>query len=350
MSNLWLSNATHRVFGWKELLEEWNSTKQLPVQAKRVYDNLKAAIEPNGTHDPSLTQFLTYLNYEQEGIAWFLYECISTRWMYDTIPLNYIRNLVDEIEDLDAHFPVFPGSPYTQTIRQFVEANLYQDELDQVQMLPPLVSQHYEAPNTQSYEAPNAPSYETTNAQSYETPTRPVRAEYSYAQRAPFAPLRRTPPVSQTRVPRVRRSVPQAPEAPQVPQASRTLSQQFEELSAPKDLKQAMQVRFIRSKKGSNDDIVNIIQNSADSYNIIYQDKQASVKTKTLAVPRAAVMSFLSMTLRMLTVDEEPFESIQFTLPSLPTILVSPKNLSSQTRDLIYDSVEATMNFWPVYA
>jgi len=346
MSNLWLSNATHRVFGWKELLEEWNSTKQLPVQAKRVYDNLKAAIEPNGTHDPSLTQFLTYLNYEQEGIAWFLYECISTRWMYDTIPLNYIRNLVDEIEDLDAHFPVFPGSPYTQTIRQFVEANLYQDELDQVQMLPPLVSQEYEC-------------CDTTNSQSYETPTRPSRAEFSYAQRAPFAPLRRTAPVSQTRVPRVQRSVPLASEVPvapevplaqrSVPQVTRTLSQQFEELSVPKELKQAMQVRFLRSKKGSDDDVVSITQNSADSYNIIYQDKHASVKTKTLAVPRAAVMNFLSMTLRMLTVDEEPFVSVQFTLPSMPTILVSPKNLSSQTRDLIYDSVEATMNFWPTY-
>jgi hypothetical protein len=52
----------------------------------------------------------------------------------------------------------------------------------------------------------------------------------------------------------------------------------------------------------------------------------------------------------MLTVDEEPFESVQFTLPSMPTIMVSPENLTSQTRDLIYDSVEATMAYWPVRA
>jgi hypothetical protein len=66
-------------------------------------------------------------------------------------------------------------------------------------------------------------------------------------------------------------------------------------------------------------------------------------------VNRAAVINFLSLTLRLITVDEQPFESVQFTLPSMPAILVSPHNLSSQTRDLIYDSVEATMDFWPVY-
>ena len=135
MSNLWLSNATHRVFGWKELLEEWNQTFQLPAQAKRVQDNLQSATNPNGTHNPPLSQFLTYLNYEQEGIAWFLYECVSIRWMYNEIPLNYIRGLVDEIENLDANFPLFPGSPHNQTIREFVNANLNADELDQVQML-----------------------------------------------------------------------------------------------------------------------------------------------------------------------------------------------------------------------
>ena len=324
-SNLWLSNATHRVFGWNELLEEWNTNLQLPAQVKRVQENLQAATDPNGTHNPRLTQFLTYLNYEQDGIAWFLYECISIRWMYGVVPLNYIRSLVDEIEDLDAQFPVFPGSPYGQTIREFVNANLNADELEEVQMLPQLVPQY--------------------DSDSYRTPTRPARADYSYAQRAPFAPLRST---------RVQLTVPQAQSSvPQVPRVSRTLSEQFAELYAAKPRKQDIQVRFIRSmnsKNGSDDDVVSIAQVSEDSYNIRYNDKEASLKSKTLAVPRAAVISFLSMTLRMLSVDEEPFETIQFTLPSMPTILVSPENLTSQTRDLIYDSVEATMNYWPVCA
>lgn len=247
------------------------------------------------------------------------------------MPLNYIRSLVDEIEDLDARFPVFPGSPYGQTIREFVNANLNADELEEVQMLPQLVPQY--------------------DSDSYRTPTRPTRAHYSYAQNTPSAAVRRT---------RVQLTVPQTQQAQQaqqtqssVPRVSRTLSEQFAELYAAKPRKQAIQVRFIRSmnsKNGSDDDIVSITQVSEDSYNINYNDKEANLKTKTHSVPRAGVISFLSMTLRMLSVDEEPFETIQFTLPSMPTILISPENLTSQTRDLIYDSVEATMNYWPVCA
>ena len=306
-------NNSHRVFGWKDLLEEWNTTLQIPPQVRKVEESLHAATNPNSTNITRLSKFLTYMNYEQEAIAWFLYECISVRWVHGSVSVNYIRSLVDEIENLDGYFPRFPGSPQGQTIREFVEANLTADELYQVQMMPPLV------PND-----------------NFVTPNRPVRSDYSYAQR----PLQRS--VSQAQA-----------YSPEVPRVRRTLSQQFEELSAPKPRKQAIQVRFIRSmnsKNGSDDDVLSITQVSNDSYNINYNDKEAKLKSKTVAVPRAAVISFLSMTLRMLSVDEEPFETIQFTLPCMPTILVSPENLTSQTRDLIYDSIEATMNYWPVCA
>lgn len=328
-SNLWLSNSTHRVFGWKQLLADWDTSFQVPVQVKRVQDNLSAATDPDHEHDPHLSQFMTYLNYEQEGIAWFLYECISIRWMFSSVRSSvrndFIRSLVDEIEELDGYFPRFPGSPRLQTIREFVQENLSADELAYVEMMPPLIAEDQ-----------------------YQTPARSARADYSYAQRAPFPPLRRTSRISEAQVPTRPQAQPQAEW--NVPQVRCNLSQQFETLAARKDKKLSIEVRFIRSKENSDDDVVSITQVSADSYNIIYRDKQADVKSKTLAVPRAAVMNFLSMTLRMLTVDEEPFASVQFTLPSMPTILVSPKNLTSQTRDLIYDSVEATMDYWPTRA
>jgi hypothetical protein len=52
--------------------------------------------------------------------------------------------------------------------------------------------------------------------------------------------------------------------------------------------------------------------------------------------------------LRMLTIDEKPFEYLQVSLPSMPTILLKPQNLTSQARDLIYDSMEMTMDDWPI--
>jgi hypothetical protein len=330
-SNLWLSNATHRVFGWKEILEEWDQTLNIPTEVKRVKDNLCAATDPDDEYNPRLSQFLTYLNYEQEGIVWFLYACITMRWMYGDVRLDYIRSLVDEIEDLDANFPIFHAFPQGMTIRQFVDANLSGDELNEVQMMPPLVAV--------------SPEYETPRR-----PTRSARADYSYAQqpirRSQFRPIS---PLTQP-VPEVHRKT--------LSSITATLSQRFEALEraaleekesrdAAQKLKLAVQIHFIRNKDESNDDIIKITQNSSDSYNIVYLDKDASVKSKTLDVPRDAVINLLSMTLRLLTIDEEPFQSVQITIPSMPTIILSPKNITSQTRDLIYESVEATMNYWP---
>ena len=339
-SNLWLSNATHRVFGWKEILEEWDQTLNIPTEVKRVKDNLCAATDPDDEYSPRLSQFLTYLNYEQEGIAWFLYACISIRWMYGDVRTDYIRSLVDEIEDLDAYFPNFPAFPQGMTIRQFVEANLSGNELEEVQMMPPLVAV--------------SPTYETPTR-----PTRNARADYSYAQRSPFRPLARSP-LTQP-VPEVRRKT--------LSSVTATLSQRFEALEqaaleekeereakakakakAKQVLQSAVQIHLIRNKDESKDDIIKITQNSSDSYNIVYLDQDANVKSKTLNVPRDAVINSLSMTLRLLTIDEEPFQSVQFTIPAMPTIIVTPSNLTSQTRDLIYDSVEATMNYWPACA
>jgi hypothetical protein len=321
-SNLWLSNSTHRVFGWNDILQRWTVSYDLPLEVKRVCDNLTAAMDPDGTHNPSVSQFLAYLNYEQEGIAWFLFECITMRWMYSSVRLDYVRSLVDEIENLDAPFPRFPGSPTGLTIREFVEQNLNPSELAAVEMMPPLVQEW-------SYQTP---------ARVAGSPLRSARAAYSYAQRAPAAPRRA--PVAPAA----------AADAYPSPRVSRTLSQQFESLQTPKEKKLPIQIRCLRTavNKG-NDDVINITKKSDDSYSITYFDQEALVKSKTQNVDRAGVVNFLSMTLRLLTVDEEPFHSVQFTLPSMPTIMVSPENLSSQTRDLIYDSVEATMNNWPAY-
>lgn len=324
-SNLWTSNSTHRVFGWNDILEEWNETLETPNQITVAFDNLKAASDQEGFHEPPLSQFLGYLNYEQAGIMWLLYECITIRWMFGSIRVDYIRSLIEEIEDLDAYFPAFPGSPQTQTIREFVENNLDSDELDGVEMLPPLVA----------FAPAPAP-----------TPVRSARADYSYAQKAPF--IRRASssfsPVSPPQLQRTSRFTTTEP--------TRSLSAQFDALKNEVKVvvKPIIQFRFFRSDDKKTDDYVNITQKSVDSYNITYVDQDSNLKTRTMDVDRAGVINFMSLTLRLLTIDEEPFISLQVTLPSLPTILLTPRNLTSQTRELIYDSLDMTMDNWPTSA
>lgn len=315
-SNLWSSNSTHRVFGWRNILSEWKDGFNMPHSVKVVTQNLQAASDPHGSHSPTLAQFLTYMNYEPDAIAWFLYECIAVRWMHGHVRVDYIRSLVDEIESLDTYFPSFPGSPYSQTIRQFIEESLTQDELAAIEMMPPLVQ---------------------TNSYSYQTTPQPSQRQ------TVVPPLRRTSSLTATS---------DTGFAP-VPTVRRTLSERFADVSDKEvEYKQNIEFRFIRKMKvegnTNTDDILTVRRVGDNLYTLLYNDKQASIKTKKVNLTSEDVIEFLSLTLRLVSIDELPFHSVQITLPSLPAIIVSPENLISQTRDLIYDSVQATMNNWPI--
>ena len=310
---LWRSSNSHRVYGWLQILNEWNATLEQSPYVETVVENIRAATNQAGDHSPRLSQFLTYVNYEQEAVKWLLYEFIAIRWMWGSIRLDYVRGVLDEIDSLDSYFPAFPGSP-SCTIRQFVQSNLDEEELEYVQMMPALV--------------PMTPARSTTFV-------------------AP-PPLRRQ---SSTRA-----ATDNSPIYP-------TLSERFASASAaPAQQTQAKRVppimiRVIRSLEANDrDDVIKITpkkgtdENGEKLFTITYNDQDSSFSTKVKKMDEAAVLQYLSNFLRLLTVDEEPFESVQFTFPTLPTVLVTPKNLTSQTRDLVYDTVETMVANWPVWA
>jgi hypothetical protein len=308
---LWRTNSSHRVYGWLEILNEWNATLEQAPYVETVVENIRAATNQAGDHSPRLSQFLTYVNYEQEAVKWLLYEFIAIRWMWGSIRLDYVRGILDEIDSLDSYFPAFPGSP-SCTIRQFVQSNLDEEELEYVQMMPALV--------------PMSPLRSTTYA-------------------AP-PPLRRQ---SSTRA-----ATDNSPIYP-------TLSERFAaaSASAPVQAKRVppIMIRVIRSLEANDrDDVIKITPKKATDENgdklftITYNDQDSSFSTKVKKMDEGAVLQYLSNFLRLLTIDEEPFESVQFTFPTLPTVLVTPKNLTSQTRELVYDTVETMVANWPVWA
>lgn len=302
---LWRSNSSHRVYGWNDILNEWNATLNQAPYVETVVENIRAATNQAGDHSPRLSQFLTYVNYEQEAVKWLLYEFIAIRWMWGSIRLDYVRGVLDEIDSLDSYFPSFPGSP-TCTVRQFVVSNLDEEELEYVQMLPALV---------------------------------------------PMTPVRSTPPPLR-RQSRTRAAADNSPIYP-------TLSERFSAAQTQIQAKRSppIMIRVIRSLEAkSKDDVIKITPNKAIDENgeklftITYNDQDSSVNTKMKKMDEAAVLQYLSNFLRLLTVDEEPFESVQFTFPTLPTVLVTPKNLTSQTRELVYETVETMVANWPVWA
>jgi hypothetical protein len=302
MSLLWSRLSTTRIFDWSSILTEWNNSFTMPVYVEIVMANLKEASNPGSSYDPTIEQFLRYFNHEQSAIAWFLFENVTHRWMWSTPRLDYVRELVDHVENLDGYFPDFPGSPgRSQTIRQWLTANLDDDELEYVEMMPALVNQ----PQAQSYAQP-----QTGSNWVYETPTRPTR------------------PAS-TNAPGRRSSLPE---------------------NTPRYA--TIQFRLLREEnnKGDTDDVININKVAGDLYDVVYNDQNGSVKMKTQGLTQGQVQTFLSNTFRLLTVDNQPFHNVQVILPGLPSIMVAPEDLDSQTRDLIYDSVEMTMENWPILA
>jgi len=288
----WNPNAPQqtRIFNWSSILYEWSQSLVPTPYIETVQKNLQAATEYPYSYSFPLTHFLSYLNDEQEGIAWLIYEICSTRWMYGRIRSDYLRGLVLLVDDLDEGFPAFVGSPRNSTtIREFLEAQLSSEELDIVNIMPRLVA----------------------------IPPSIQRERFEARQRH-----RASASVAAT---------------------TATLAQAQAQAVLP------ITLRFMRPGLDSkHDDIVNIYRMCDDTFKITFRDGDGKHKSRARRLTRTEVMEYLSNTLRLVAIDEEPFANMQILTPNMPTVVISPKNITSQTRDLIYDTVQTTMNNWPV--
>ena len=272
MPSLWNQNSQlRRVFGWTDILASWDDSLTMPPYVETVIDNLRSVSNPNGTRDYPLEHFTNFLNDEQDGLKWFLYELIAVRWTWGETRLDYLRRLVDQIDDLDSFFPDFVGSPrQTQTVREFVESSLSDEEKEYVNMMPALTE----------------PAY-----------IPPVTSNVNYSS---------LPPI---------------------------------------------QLRLLRKSgrrddSGQTDDIISIYKTRA-GYNWVYNAQEDEVKTYTRDLNEQQVLKLLSNSLRLLTVDSDPFLSVQLIVPNAPSVLVCVRELTSCTRELFYDTVEAAFQEWP---
>jgi len=268
-STMWGQRQTTRMFNWTDILSRWASTYQVPTQVLTVTNNLKAAMSRDLISPPPLQHFLTYLNEEQDALKWFIYECVMRRYDSGEIPLNFLEQVVDRIEDLDSCFPVFPGSPQrSHTVRTFLNANLSPTELEYVSMMPPLVSQ---------------------------ADLRTQREQQRLAE-----------------LPKITMFI----------------------------------IRSMDKKSSSPDDTVNITE-GLEGYTYTYRDGETKASHVLKGLGQEDVIKRVSNTLRLLAIDADPFEKVQFTFPLMPSITVSHNNLDAYTRELIYESIENTMEDWP---
>jgi len=287
MSPVWNSySQPRRIFGWTELLANWETTGVKSSYIAECQANLDQARELN----LPLTHFITFVNSEEDALKWLVYECVSRSWLWGTPNVDYLRELVDLVT-LDSGFSAFPGSPLsTMTVRGFLEENLNNSQLDTVSMMPGLISS-----NSWSA-APAPPGWNT----------------WAY----PAAPAAAPAP------------------APTCCYIGKHVPISF---------------RVIHPGTSKDDDIIQITKNGDNNYSLNYTDQYARVKTATKDLNYTTLFQNLSTLLRLLTVDDEPSASLQMNLPNKPVVLFKIANLRSQIRDLIYDSVENVIANWPVY-
>jgi len=291
---LWNVNGSQntRVFGWREILEEWSYTLTTTPYIDTIRDNLHFATDLPHSYSFPITHFLNYLNHEEEGVKWLIYEICAARWMSGRIRVDYLRQLLDHIQSLDSGFPAFVGSPeLTQSVREFLESQLSGAELREVQMMPRLVP----------LQNPNSPLRSPEFRSAHRSPPQLVRQAFA------TAPAARAP------------------------------------ASYP-----SITLRFLRDEDQKNDDVVKILRKDDDTMSVVFNDGEAVHKNRVRNLSRDDVLSYLSNVLRLVSVDEAPYKNVQLLVPNMPTVLISPQNLTSQIRDLLYDAVETTMDHWPL--
>ena len=113
-------------------------------------------------------------------------------------------------------------------------------------------------------------------------------------------------------------------------------------------------IRFLilrDAKNSSEDDMITIRKESDDTYSYTYTDKTSIGSRKTWRhndLSMTQVMGLLSNMLNLLNLDTQPYYGLQVVLPTSPSIMLKPEDLTSSTRDILYDSVENVMDSWPV--
>jgi hypothetical protein len=307
-SYLWDNDRQSRTIGgWDELLMEWEESLYQNAFVATVLENLKATSNWDSGKDYPLSHFLRFLAYEPQAVKWFLYETVSLRWMWGESRIDYVKELV-RIVDLDSTFPVFPGSPLTsQTVREFLENHLNEDELEYVEM----------------------PSNITIRVNSDGRRIITTNPNSANSNPTSIQPSRITTPQRQ-----------EEPE-PKVKKVNKVKKEKKSTI-AP------LQIRF--NRESEDDDIITIRPDNYDedfTYTIVFRDTSAKVTHEMYGMDEFEIQEYLSEVLRMSVVDCDPYQNIQISFPGRPQVLI-PYNPDSYTRQLIYDSVESIMNNWPI--
>ena len=326
--NLWnIYTPPTSIIGWKDILQEWDESVSMHRNVEVIIDNLRAASDYKSYQfNTPLDHFLRYLNYEPDAVQWFIYEVIAMRWMWGESRLDFIQSIIHHISNpvnLENTFCDFIGSPRdSMTLRKFLTEHLSPEEVDFLNLPPPL----------------RTPTY---------PPAGPIVSEKKKKKKS----LKITATFDEDNDVFYR--------AVTASSASNSSSANVEdtteiEQSRPKKMKQtpfysSVLLRFIADKDQdkSEDECLYIEKVGDDLYDIHYHIQSIGRKRTQFNMSSHDVHKYISAVLRMMHLDADPYASIQFEVPHMPAVLLSPK-LASEDRNILYDALDNTFSNWPL--
>ncbi len=307
----------------------------MPAFVEVVIENLKATSNWDSGKDYPLTHFLKFMSYEKDAIKWFLYEVVALRWMWGESRIDYVRSLVDFV-DLDSYFPIFPGGNQSMTIRQFLMEHLTPEELDYIEMMPPLVPcSHFKVKDDNVNKNDENIIYqedENIIDQNTEEDENILNLNTEDDEE-----VENMGPIKIEVNEQGRRIITTA--------ASNPHSVESEKKQKPQRV--GLSVRFLR--ESGDDDVITVKPSGKDIYKLVFHDTSVNKKHKVKNMTAQEVHMYFSEIFRMASVDADPYQSIQLDFPARPQVLL-PYNIDSYTRDLVYDSIESVMKNWPQVA
>ena len=110
-----------------------------------------------------------------------------------------------------------------------------------------------------------------------------------------------------------------------------------------------IQIRFIRRGPAdpSRDDILIVTKLGDNSLRVVYTEKNHYDSfTDLLTITYAQLVSYIYRTIQLLTLDEDPFQSVQFFVPGYPTLLLGVDKLKENTGNIL-EMISFTMLNWP---
>jgi len=103
-------------------------------------------------------------------------------------------------------------------------------------------------------------------------------------------------------------------------------------------------LHIIRSIGAANDDVITI-QKPGDLFLVTYKDCDSHFRYSFDAT-RDQVIEYLYSILDMLRIDEEPFHSIQITLPAYPAINLKIGSLGEKTVKTVMKPIKRSLLTW----